>query len=268
MASELVRALQAEAVEINAILAISSALPDHNKNNILSNNPWNAEEKRRGKLTDANRVEMVHRFLESDSEWLYTLDDDTIHPNGTLAHMLSLGREAVSGLYFNANPPYNPIAYLKSESGLYLAYDGYEKGVLQQVDSVGFGCAIIHRSVFEKIRDAHVVFQRNNGSIIAVHKDDIVTNKRNTVRSKRRQVVNGMLVEPVDRLAALVDSDNRPFPFFALEYGRTEDHHFWEMADRVGVKPWLDTTIECEHVKPHGFGIEEYQRYRKENPKK
>lgn len=248
---------QASGLELGKIHAISSALPDHNKNHTVDDRRGVAppEDKGRNERTDANKSTIVgarlngqaHKggFLHGDADWLFFMDDDTVPPKGVISHLLSLGREFVGGLYFLAKPPHNPIAYFRHDDGTYMALWNYPHGALIEVDSIGMGCTLIHRSVYERILDGYEVFQRPNGSLMPVLRENV----RGLVKSSERvktEVINGVLHMPVTRPP---EEDGRPFPFYSMEYGRTEDHHFAELCAGIGIKPYLDTTVICDHYK-------------------
>jgi hypothetical protein len=152
-----------------------------------------------------------------------------------------------------AKEPFNPIAYLIREDGLYHAFYNYPLGALVQVDSVGMGCTLIHRSVFEKIIEEHTVFQRPDGSLIPIHNSEIQNNR--PPNNNKQYVKNGRLHMP---LYPVEEDDNRAWPFFVMEYGRTEDHYFCEMASKVGFRPWLDTNVVCDHIKPQATNRSDY----------
>jgi hypothetical protein len=260
--------IQENGLDIVNIFAISSALPDHNKNHAITSVPLAPiEYKKRNSLTDANRQAITKRFMDNDSDWIMLIDDDTTHLPGTISHLLSLGKPMVGGLYFNPKEPYNPIAYVKEPGEWhYVAFSGYTKGALTEIDAIGMGCTLIHRGVFEQIQDAHVVYQRANGSLFPVHKDRIEKGSYNINKKHHGNVVGDSFVMPVQKLE-LKEEDNRAFPFFALEYGRTEDMHFCELAANVGIKPWVDTNVVCKHWKYQNVGEKEYLAYMKEKSK-
>lgn len=261
---------QRRGLNIEHFFAVTSALPDYSKNNTVLDRP-EYEAKRRSELTDSNRGNIVENFLDGGSDWLWFVDDDTVPPEGALSHLLSLGRDFAAGLYFNPSPPFNPIAYIKRDDGLYNAFYGYAPGTMSQVDSVGMGCTLIHRSVFEKILDSHVLYQRATGSLVAVHKDRIYNTPGEFAFpiDENEYVEHGWLHT---RLLPLTkgddDSDHRAFPFYSMEYSRTEDHHFCEMCASVGIKPWLDTNLVCGHLKPKEMTkdtyVEEWYKMRQE----
>lgn len=246
-------------IDVANVMAISSAVPDHNKNHSISSSPFaNVEEKGRNKLTDANRVTAVRRFMNSGSDYLFFVDDDTVHEPNTLPHLLHLAKEMVGGVYFNPAPPHNPIAYIRRPDGLYHAFYGYAPGTLVQVDSIGMGCTLIHRSVFERIQAAHTVFQRPNGSLIAIENSKVLKDPYQPDLTKETVVVNNVLKMPLRELEHL-ENDDRPWPFYALEYGRTEDHAFCELASHVNIRPWLDTNVICKHFKMLAVGLPHYE---------
>jgi hypothetical protein len=245
---QLIRESEKTGIVIGNLFSISSALPDHNKNNIIS-------QKKRLNLTDSNRQAISKRFLESGADWLFQIDDDTIPPPGTIPALVSKGREFIAGVYFLPGPPHNPIAYMRQPDGLYFPVWNYPEGALIQVDSVGMGCTLIHRSVFEKIKTEHELYQRLDGTLYPLHKKQVKNHK--PARGTENYVKDGVLHMPVTPQS---DDDNRPWPFFALEYGRTEDHYFCELAANVGIRPWLDTTLQCAHIKMQDTTVLDYKR--------
>lgn len=260
--AEVLAEVQVGGLTIGGIRFGQTALPDVNKNCDVADprekdGPAPAETKRRNSLTDSNRVKVARGFLAGSADYLWFLDDDTIPPKGALTSLLSLGKEFVGGLYFLGKPPHNPIAYRRAADGMYAAVYHYAHGALLPVDSIGMGCTLIHRSVFEKIMAEHVVYERPTGSLVPVHKSlvgaaDVAFIGKDVPDTF---VANGYLHMKLRRWES---GDTRPWPFFALEYGRTEDHHFCELAGNVGIRPFLDTTVVCGHVKPRTIDRADY----------
>jgi hypothetical protein len=241
-------------IEITTMIKSSSMLRDNNKNKAVEELLF---DKRRPKDADINRNVVVDEFVKSSADYLFFVDDDTVFPKGALTHLISLGKQFVSGLYFLPSEPHNPIAYMKDEKGLYHPIWDYAKGTLRKVDSVGMGCAMIHRSVFDKIRDEHHVYQRPDGSIFLVHNSQITDTKPKQGHNHKTFISHGIMHTPVEPIN--MENDGRPYPYFALEYARTEDHYFCEIANNVGIKPWIDTTITCAHLKVHSKGEKDYR---------
>lgn len=259
--AELLAEVQVAGVKIGGIRFGQTALPDVNKNLDVADprehdGPAPADQKRRNDLTDSNRVKVARGFLAGDADYLWFLDDDTVPPKAALSSLLGLGKDFVGGVYYLGKPPHNPIAYRRQADGLYAPLYHYAHGALVQVDSIGMGCTLIHRSVFERIMAGHVVYERPTGSLVPVPKQAVGAADVALIgEAPDTFVANGYLHL---KLRPWESDDTRPWPFFALEYGRTEDHHFCELAANVGIRPWLDTTIVCQHIKPRAIGREHY----------
>lgn len=260
--SRLLQEMSAGNVYINNIFAVSSALPDHNKNNTINSGIASPEQKRRNSLTDANRVSVIKRFLDGKSDWLFFMDDDTVPPPGAISKLLAHGRQFIGGLYYNNNPPYNPIAYMRRSDGLYNPIYHFPYGAIMPVDAIGMGCTLIHRTVFETIMEDHFVYERPNGSLGVAHKSIIYDNDVLSDVSRPDVWISGGLLHMKVKSVDITSDDTRAYPFFSLEYGRTEDFHFCELADNVGIKPWVDTTINCEHWKAKPTTRDDYKEYK------
>jgi len=247
-------------------------MPDANKKNTIGGVLIDPTLKGRAEKTDVNRQTITGYFLEggesgAKADYIFWNDDDTIFPDGAISRLLRLDKPFVAGVYFNTNPPYNPIAYRRLDNGGYKPLWDYPPGAVIQTDCVGMGCALVHRSVYEKILEEHVVYQRPDASLMPVHKSMIHSNGQGLSMSDmfgtyKTQVIDGYLVQK------LVPPDMNPdpklhprlFPFFVMEQNRTEDMYFCELAANVGIKPWLDTTILCEHWKHKPTCYDDYRQ--------
>jgi len=205
--------------------------------------------------TDINRNNVVHDFLEKKtSEWLWWIDADNPPPIGALHRLLSLNLPAVSGVYYSGQPEgeMGMIAYIRNQQGAYNSVArlrDFEKGELLQVDAVGMGCFLTHRSVYEDIESQYEMYQRYSGGLLAVKKENVIGEKPDMdaplEHENALKVVDKMLFEPIVQ----VTHANPKFPFFMCQFGRTEDMHFCELVRGSGHEIWLDTSVEVPHVK-------------------
>lgn len=211
---------------------------------------------------DNNRNQIVQSFLKTDAEWLYWIDTDNPPPLGAIRRLLDTGKKLVTGLYFLKDAPYTPVMYLKNDQNLYNPCMNWNRGEILPIDSAGMGALLSHRSVFEDIQAQCTVVQRWDGGQFAIHKNDIVGSLPERVNAgKRPKIINGRYSETVCKPQLTV----KPFPWFALEYGRTEDHYFFELAARCGHELWVDTSIEVPHMGGREVTGEHYRTWKEEH---
>lgn len=195
-------------------------------------------------MVDRNRNEIAHKFLETDADWLFWMDADNPMVIGALPRLLDTGHRLVTGIYIGRSGTPKPIAYLRREDGTYESVRNWRRGEIVPVDSAGLGCCLTHRSVYEEYSRNYVALQRESGGIVSVHVEDIVGDIfDNTQDSDDEKVIDGVWMR---RLHYPKKKTN--VPFFALEYGRTEDMFFFENVKRLGFQLWLDTSVEVSHL--------------------
>lgn len=100
-----------------------------------------------GQPFDMARNTCCMRALESGAEWLFFLDSDVIPPPDCVPRLLSRGKPLVSGLYCRRSPPHGVPVAIKNNQWV----TQFRAGDLLEVDVVGAGCLLIHRSILEKL---------------------------------------------------------------------------------------------------------------------
>lgn len=105
--------------------------------------------------TDYTRNKMALQLLASDFTHLIMLDIDHVHPVNIISTLMSHfiaypDLLIVGGLNYRRGAPYDPCAFIKSDSGEYHPIADWEQGLIR-VDALGTGCIAIAREVFEQI---------------------------------------------------------------------------------------------------------------------
>lgn len=96
---------------------------------------------------DHARNAAVQHFLSTPYEWLFSLDSDVCAPPDTILRLLSHGLPIVSGMYCRRSPPHSVPVMMKNGQW----HTQFVPGQVVEVDVVGNGCLLVHRSVFEKV---------------------------------------------------------------------------------------------------------------------
>lgn len=88
--------------------------------------------------------------LERGAEWVFHLDSDVLPPPDAVHRLLAHNRPFISGMYCRRSPPHAvPVMMRNHQWVTELPADPVQP--LIEVELVGAGCMLIHRSVFEKL---------------------------------------------------------------------------------------------------------------------
>ena len=96
---------------------------------------------------DMARNSAVQQLLSSPFQWLFSLDSDIMCPPDTILRLLSRNLPIVSAMYSRRSPPHSVPVMIKNGSWV----TNFIPGSLVEVDWVGAGALLVHRSVFERM---------------------------------------------------------------------------------------------------------------------
>ncbi|NIM46670.1 MAG: hypothetical protein GTN40_00725 [Candidatus Aenigmarchaeota archaeon] len=102
---------------------------------------------------DAARNELVEKALLENPDYLWFIDSDMLIPPNTLDNLFAKDKDIISALYFQRKPPYRPVVCMKNKEGKYKLLDFVKLNALHEVDIVGFGCVLVKKEVFEKLKE-------------------------------------------------------------------------------------------------------------------
>lgn len=90
------------------------------------------------------------KLLELGWEWLFFLDDDVICPPDTIYRLMAHNKPLVSGLYYRRASPIVPCMLREGKDSVKWITE-FTVGELLEVDLVGAGCLLIHKSVLTSL---------------------------------------------------------------------------------------------------------------------
>ena len=101
---------------------------------------------------DMGRNVICQRALEMGVEWVFHLDSDVVCPPDTILRLMAHGQPIISGVYYRRSPPHGIPVMLRRlpGGGTQWLQDLPPRGLIE-VDLVGAGCLLIHKSVLQKL---------------------------------------------------------------------------------------------------------------------
>lgn len=87
------------------------------------------------------------RALECGADWLFFLDSDVIPPKDAILRLIAHDQPIISGVYCRRSPPAGVPVMIRGAGWV----TQYPENSIIEVDMVGAGCLLIHRSVLETL---------------------------------------------------------------------------------------------------------------------
>ena len=162
----------------------------------------------------------VRDFLESDSDWLWSVHDDVVYDPGTLIRLMSWGKPLVGALVFHRQSPVLPHIWkdLVPGGGYAMKIQDTKRWFLDHPHDIKFGPHIIN----PRPDDALVEVGFSSTSCTLIH----------------RKVLEDMR-EDVKEMWFKLDSETA---------GGGEDRNFFERARKVGHPGYVDRSCIAGHI--------------------
>lgn len=97
---------------------------------------------------DMGRNTVCKAALDNGFQWCAFLDSDVIPPPDAFVRLMSRGHKLISGVYFRRSPPEGVPVMIRNGTWV----TNYPENALIDVDVVGAGCLLVHRSVLEQMK--------------------------------------------------------------------------------------------------------------------
>lgn len=112
-----------------------------------------------GRPYDIARNNVATRCLETGAEWCFFWDSDLLIPPFAITRLASHNLPIVGGLYYRRHPEVWPEVFRDAGGGVLNPIPKKDADALAmvgpvfEVDGIGAGCLMIHRRVFEVLKD-------------------------------------------------------------------------------------------------------------------
>jgi hypothetical protein len=212
-------------------------------------------------MVDVNRNQIVYEFLKSKADWLKWLDADNVDRLYSIRRLLDTQKSLVTGVYVKRQENAEPVVYTKDANGNYQILDNFRPGEIKPIDGAGLGGTLCHRSVFEDIQSNYRMLDiATGGGVVLAHKHDIIGDIQDDAMDEN----DGKIVNGVEHRRLKMPNKDKPFCFFMLKDGRTEDFGFYECASRSGHQAWCDTGVPIGHIGNKTYDIGDWMKWKRQ----
>jgi len=209
------------------------------------------------------RNNCAREFLRTDAEWSLWIDDDMLVPCGNAAwfkahtrwknmpdsfaglnaidRLLSHGKTIVGGLYFGRHPGANAIYAEALGNQKESEYARTLRPEVKPTAWVGFGCCLVHRSVFESIM---AKYSELNGQWFSGSEHALVSDVNRT----RAMLAEGPMTGEKALKAYEILEGTAKRAQVVSGLGTGEDVIFCRRASEVGHQPHVDLGLICGHI--------------------